>query len=565
MLKTVHDIFSNRYYEIPLYQRGYAWERSNIDQLVEDIQEAVEAGVPHYIGTLVLFQPDKRKQTFQVVDGQQRLTSLTMLLCALINRLPTSERDFYHRTYILDGAFRLKPLNQDQAFFWALLDKKPLPIENKSQRLLSEGLNQIGIHLSSLKEPLELILAIRELQVMEFVQDNESDAIRIFQTVNDRGKPLSNMEKAKSLLIYHSNRYLHGRLDENINRQFGEMFAAYADIKETGEQLRINLISASTFNEDNIFRYHFLTFSDRNYDPTANFVLDHLRQTLTEFRRAGDMSHIEHFILNYVTKLNLFFQEMLGLITKAKTELRYYRLLVILELDTILFPFAIQLYKKNLLEKSVPQQPGFIVMDLLEEMDLKIYKTRRTDPKAGVAERTYLIDSYSLEEHCGWMRWYLNRFMSDEQYKFDLQNNVFRHPGLKYIFIRYSEFLQQRQINLEEIMELNDQMPNAEHILSQHPKFGVRSYGFASNEQFETAKHQIGNLTLLERSLNSAASNKSPEEKISVYSKSKHHGTQVLATIIKKEGFSRSQMELRTREIVNFCLDMWKSKITEIS
>jgi len=68
---------------------------------------------------------------------------------------------------------------------------------------------------------------IEQLEVMEFVENSEGDAIRIFQTVNDRGKPLSNMEKAKSLLIYFSNRYLNKKLDNTINDHFSDIFEIY--------------------------------------------------------------------------------------------------------------------------------------------------------------------------------------------------------------------------------------------------------------------------------------------------------------------------------------------------
>jgi len=105
---------------------------------------------------------------------------------------------------------------------------------------------------------------------MEFIESSEGDAIRIFQTVNDRGKPLSNMEKAKSLLIYFSNRYLEKRLDDQINDVFGEIFEMYDEIKGLGEELQINLISNKDFNEDSIMRYHFVSFSEEDYDATPH-------------------------------------------------------------------------------------------------------------------------------------------------------------------------------------------------------------------------------------------------------------------------------------------------------
>ena len=73
---------------------------------------------------------------------------------------------------------------------------------------MKEAFEEISFKVSEIKDKKEFLNQIRKLTVMEFTEDSEGDAIRIFQTVNDRGKPLSNLEKAKSLLIYFSNKYL---------------------------------------------------------------------------------------------------------------------------------------------------------------------------------------------------------------------------------------------------------------------------------------------------------------------------------------------------------------------
>lgn len=82
----VEDIFNsgNGKYKIPIYQRNYAWKEPQIRQLIRDIYDYVEIGDKrkYYIGTLVV-RPDKEKNTFEVIDGQQRLTTLSMLVAYL--------------------------------------------------------------------------------------------------------------------------------------------------------------------------------------------------------------------------------------------------------------------------------------------------------------------------------------------------------------------------------------------------------------------------------------------------------------------------------------------------
>ena len=84
----VEDIFNSKTvkYKIPIYQRNYAWKEPQIRQLIRDIYDYVEIGNKrkYYIGTLVV-RPDKEKNTFEVIDGQQRLTTLSMLVAYLNN------------------------------------------------------------------------------------------------------------------------------------------------------------------------------------------------------------------------------------------------------------------------------------------------------------------------------------------------------------------------------------------------------------------------------------------------------------------------------------------------
>lgn len=89
---SIAQIFKEKLFVIPDYQRGYAWERQHCEELMEDI-ELLPDNKEHYTGTLVLYKsPDTSEvydvkggsyQTYDVVDGQQRLTTLTILLNTL--------------------------------------------------------------------------------------------------------------------------------------------------------------------------------------------------------------------------------------------------------------------------------------------------------------------------------------------------------------------------------------------------------------------------------------------------------------------------------------------------
>ena len=304
---------------------------------------------------------------------------------------------------------------------------------------------------------------------MEFVENSEGDAIRIFQTVNDRGKLLSNMEKAKSLLIYFSNRYLDKKLDDEINDQFSVMFKVYDDIKIIGERLNVTLLKNREFDEDSIMRYHFVSFSNENYNPTAAYVLKHLKTRLTQLRSGanGDYSKIESFISRYVTSLGTFFASLLSLLDRAEHTATYYKLFSVLQLSATLYPLIVKLESMNLLDEPIPSLVATrtTFLDLLELVDVRVYKTRGTDSKADIARFTYEVSRKSKEEIESWLLWFNNRWMSREEFQAALTSNIFGNRALNHVFINYCEVIRGGDFSIDELKEVSNLNPNIEHIL----------------------------------------------------------------------------------------------------
>lgn len=79
--ETIFD--QNAQYVIPRYQRAYAWEYDEIVQLIEDIYDAASDSSNYYIGTLIVYKTKDDPETYEVIDGQQRLTTLYLLLSYL--------------------------------------------------------------------------------------------------------------------------------------------------------------------------------------------------------------------------------------------------------------------------------------------------------------------------------------------------------------------------------------------------------------------------------------------------------------------------------------------------
>ena len=562
----ISDFFNGKFFEIPKYQRGFAWDRANIRDLFDDINESIDSNSNHYIGTIVLSRDKNNPDKYFIVDGQQRITTISMIIQALINCLDDNNRAYYYRFYIKeDDTYRLLPLNRDKDYFVHLLEGNTSEPQNKSQRALNDAMEEITFKVKLIENKLAFLKSIEKLQIMEFVENTEGDAIRIFQTVNDRGKLLSYMEKVKSLLIYFSNRYIFGKLDQSISDDFSELFEIYDDIKQLGETLNITLIKNKIFNEDNIMSYHYISFSTENYEPTPEFVLQKLKDKLSENRTKED--ELEKFITRYINSLKDFFYATKKVLLKADTEEKYYKMFSVLQVSATLYPLIIKLETLNKLDipVKVSESKTVTLIDLIELIDVRVYKTRGTDPKAQIARFACELVSMTDDTIAKWLLGFINQWMSKEQFQVSLNSNIFGNRALNFIFLNYSEFISERAYTIEELKKVNTLNVNIEHILSQTPNFSPITLGFSDEEDYINYEHRLGNLTLLEKSLNSSVQNKTALEKVDYYDRSYLVMTKQLGSKINGlKGFTKKDLNERTKILADYISLKWWCEISTI-
>lgn len=568
----ITDLFNDRYFEIPRYQRGYAWEKQHVRELFDDIKEAIDSNSSHYIGTVVLSKCATDPKKYYVVDGQQRLTTITLLISQLLQKIQDGETRIYQKMhYIKKGSrYSLKPLERDVQLFQQLIEgNMSVTPQNKSQRFMLEAAEEMKYQIASLQDPEQFLDAIGNLEIMEFIENSEGDAIRIFQTVNDRGKSLSNMEKIKSLLIYFSNKYLDKRYDDSINAVFSDIFELYDSIKYNGgDRIGINLIKRQNFTEDNILCYHYVTYFADNYDPSAEYVLKTIKQRLSEIRKKSDFKdELANFINQYIESLKSFFTNLNLIISKVETEPKYYKMFVILNLSATLYPLIVKLQEKGVLEKDLigPKFVGKKFFDLVELIDVRVYKTRGTDPKADIVRFESSINGRSDLDIQNWLLWFNTRWMSKEQFNASLSVNIYGNVALPYIFVNYCEAIRNNEYSLQELQKIVATTPTIEHILAQTPDFKPESLGFDDMEDFVSYEHRLGNLSLLEKSLNSAVQKKVPLLKVSIgYDKSIYEMTNKLASYITaKQTFAKQDVIDRTEELKDYCNKRWWADVPE--
>ncbi|OZD02417.1 hypothetical protein CH275_17435 [Rhodococcus sp. 06-235-1A] len=217
--KNIGDLLSSAFFKVPRFQRPFEWTAAEIDEFWDDLNDADS---DYFIGSMVLFQSTHGIQG--IVDGQQRLTTITLLLCELrdafrANSLPDEAaglQQLIERPSIRDNQrhFVLQK-DQDSPYLRHLQqdmvsDTEPQPADGES--LIKKGSARIRTHLSgalqgNLAQKQKKLTELREqilgLRLVTIEVDNEEDATVIFQTLNSRGRDLETADLVKSHLLSH--------------------------------------------------------------------------------------------------------------------------------------------------------------------------------------------------------------------------------------------------------------------------------------------------------------------------------------------------------------------------
>ena len=273
------------------------------------------------------------------------------------------------------------------------------------------------------------------------------------------------------------------------------------------------------------------------------------------------------FINRYIGSLKSFFSNLNDIISKVEIDTRYYKLFVILNLSATLYPLIVKLQEKGLLEKDLvgPKFVGKKFFDLVELIDVRVYKIRGTDPKADIVKFVSTIDRKTEAEIQSGLLWFNTKWMSKEQFNSNLSVNIYPNASLPFIFVDYCESIRKKEYSLEELQKIVATIPTIEHVLSQTPDFKPESLGFKDMEEFVSYEHRLGNLSLLEKSINSTVQKKVPLLKVELgYDKSRFEMTKKLASdITATQKFEKQDVTDRTVVLKDFCVKRWWADVPE--
>jgi uncharacterized protein with ParB-like and HNH nuclease domain len=304
-------------FDIPEYQRNYSWTEEELDDLWRDLNNVMSESdgslenKNHFYG-MFLFDVDDEENIYNIIDGQQRITTAIILLNEIKNRmLELGMDDEAAKTrydYIKDShgyKLALGPDDDDRVFKDEILvdDRIGQEIESLSdtpsqtrllhakqfyaRKLESKDRN----YLLSLKNEIE------NLEVMSYEVNSITRAVKIFETANDRGRNLTNLDKTKSFLMLQI--YLNKSDDEQesiedeislLQTRFGKMYEKIDEINNTDHW--------GDFSEDNIQRFHYILWDqdwtssrgERYYQNLLSHLKEKIRSSPQPLEQIEDYS-----------------------------------------------------------------------------------------------------------------------------------------------------------------------------------------------------------------------------------------------------------------------------------
>lgn len=260
----MESLLTDGVFDIPDYQRSYSWEIQQLDELLNDIRY-LPGDRTHFFGNIILAKQDvpygtasgRKLDTFHIVDGQQRLTTTLIFLDAAreIDEAVATLIDESNAIAVPKDRPRLLPQDEDREFFRdGVLGNTSLTPEIPSQHRLRSARDYLEERLREMDgEPPVLGLAqtlLYQFEINVVEVDDDAEAASIFESINDRGKPLSSLEKSKSFLMYMDDRSaVEQALRTKINDRFGGIYRDLFVLEDGHDRV-------DNFNEDTFQQFH---------------------------------------------------------------------------------------------------------------------------------------------------------------------------------------------------------------------------------------------------------------------------------------------------------------------
>lgn len=220
-LKTILEILGkpDTQYVIPVFQRVYSWTKRQCDQLWDDMLDAASQDVMHFMGTLIYMPEGKNAEGVlrsSLIDGQQRFTTITLMLVALRDVLRNGSEEEKQRAEEIDatylhaakGVCKLQLSEEDFPTLKHLIDGTEIPSGIEPSKYLIDNFDAFRskMHVEGFK-PAKAIAGVETLTVVAVQLEADDSPQQVFESLNSKGRPLSTTDLIRNTLLirYGSN------------------------------------------------------------------------------------------------------------------------------------------------------------------------------------------------------------------------------------------------------------------------------------------------------------------------------------------------------------------------
>ncbi len=574
-LLNLDGVIEKGVFEIPSYQRGYAWqERQQLKDFWNDLEHVSKLGDKfHYMHSLTLrgLENELEDSAFEIIDGQQRLAT-SLILLSLLAKITKHKDPKYssmnlepvlsYKYYGLNEAFRAimeeeKDLERFQTSFYAknLIDAYAFFKEKISDTPM-ETLEKMFDALTK-----KMLFSVVELN------DNRIDPFSSFETINNRGKDLSTLELFKNRLHFVAHKICDEEDLENLQNEINDTYTRiYRDLR--------------SFEDDHLegFLKHFVEYY---YGANSKFK-ERLLNTAFDAHKKYDDLYDEYekindllLYLSYSSKVWYFLHTLddeelrIEITPKMRGLLEKMRRLNALSdnafLPLLLSLFTIQLAVRSGSERHYTTKELEDLLEYLERFGFLIYgvagKNTAKNKWIGLAfkaiqacrfwgDKITIKDLPPLEKH--FFNKQNNSGLELLEESIHSKNNTEKWyqwgKALNYLLYEYELYH-----NPETTLNFDSSIESIEHILPQKPDQGysAKEKDWAKNPHIV---HALGNLLLISKNANSSLSNKPFEEKRKAYLKGSYSEKEVA----KNASFGVVEIQERSEKLLDFLIARYR-------
>ncbi|GAA7939798.1 DUF262 domain-containing protein [Helicobacter pylori] len=569
-------------FEIPSYQRGYAWQERQLKDFWNDLEHVSKLGDKfHYMHSLTLreLENEFENSAFEIIDGQQRLATSLILLGLLAKT--TQNKDPKYSLINLEPILPYKYYGLSEAFRAITEEEKDLEAFKTSfyaknlieaYEFFQEKISDTPIE--TLERMFDALIKKMLFSVVE-LNDNRIDPFSSFETINNRGKDLSTLELLKNRLHFVAHKICEGKKLEKLQQEINDTYTLiYHDLRQFEDAHLEGFLKhfvAYYYGEKGDFKKRLLEMefnAHKRYTDNTNFN--------EEYEKIDDLL----FYLSYSSKVWNFLHTLdeksitlivddnkkleIKITPKMHDLLEKMRRLNALSENAFL-PLLLSLLTIQRAGKSTNEQPYTAkelegLLEYLERFGFLIYGVagKNTAKNEWIELAFKAIQAY--------------RFWGDKITIEDLptlEKNFFKgkYSGLELLeesirskknaekwyqwgkALNYLLYEYELHHNPETTLNFDGSIESIEHILPQNPDQGysAKEKNWAKNPNIV---HALGNLLLMAKNANSSLSNKPFDEKRKEYLKGSYSEKEVA----KNASFGVEQIKERSEKLLDFLI-----------